>query len=76
MKMYDEGKRSDCNITPFSHLKLRRRITYEQHKSEINVGGDWGTSHVCDGDIVIFQVSQRGTRTRGGTGTRVTAMDV
>ena len=60
-----------CNITPLLHLKHQRRITYERCKLEVDIGRDWGASHVCDSDIVIFEVFQRGVRTRGGSGARV-----
>ena len=49
-------ERSDRNITPSLHLKLQRRITYEWHESEVDVGGDWGAGHVSDGDVIILEI--------------------
>ena len=47
-------KRSDRNITPLLHPKLRRRITYERRESEVDVRRDGGASHVGDGDIGVL----------------------
>ena len=68
-------KRSDRNIAPRLHLKLQRRITYEQRESEVNVRRDGGASHVGDGDIIVIKVFERGTRTRRGTGVWVATTD-
>ena len=67
-KVYNEGKRSNHNITPLLYLKLWRRITYERWESEVDIGGNRGAGHVGDGNIVIFKVFQRGARMRGGAG--------
>ena len=57
-------KGNNHNITSCLHPKLWRRITYEGCKLEVDVGGNWGASHVGDGDVVIVEVIQRGTRAR------------
>ena len=44
---------------------------YERHESEVSKGGNWETSHVGDGDIIILEIFQGGTRMRRGTGVRV-----
>ena len=48
---------------------------YEWHKSKINIGGDPGAGHVRDGNIIVFEVFLRRTRTRRGTGMRVMMTD-
>ena len=69
------GKRSDRNITPRLHPKLRRRITYERRESEVDVRRDRGTHHVGNGNVVIIKVLEGRMRTRGGTRAWVTATD-
>ena len=69
-----KGKRSNCNITPLLHLKLRRGITYERCKSEVSERRDRGAGHVGDGNIVILEVFQGRMRTRRGMGVGVVAM--
>ena len=49
---------------------------YERCKSEVDVGGNQGTSHVSDGDVVILKVFQWGTRTRRRMGVRVIVTDM
>ena len=71
MGKLNKGKRSDHNITPHLHLKLRRRITYEWCESEVNVRRDGGTCHVGNGDVIVFKVFKRRMRMRRGAGTRV-----
>ena len=68
-------ERSDRNITPFLHLKLRRRITYEWRESEIDIRRAGGTSHISDGNVIILKVFQGRMRARGETRARVTATD-
>ena len=48
---------------------------YERHKSEVNVGGNWGAGHVRNGDVIVFEVFQMGVRMRGGTRVMVVAAD-
>ena len=48
---------------------------YERCKSEVDVGGNQGTGHVSNGDVIVLKVFQWGTRTRRGMGVRVMAMD-
>ena len=76
MKTEHVERKEDHNITPFLHPKLQRRITYGWCKSEVDIERDWGAGHVSDGDIVVFKVLQRRTRTRRGARTRVTTMDM
>ena len=68
-------KRSNRNITPRLHPKLRRRITYERRESEVNVRRDGGASHVSDGDVVVIKVFEGRVRARRGTRTGVVAAD-
>ena len=46
---------------------------YEGCESEVDERGNRGTSHACNGDIVILEVLQRGMRARRGVGARVVA---
>ena len=68
-------KRSDRNITPHLHPKLRRRISYERRESEVNVRRDGEACHVGDGDIVVIEVFEGGVRTRRGMRTWVATTD-
>ena len=68
-------KRGDCNITPCLHPKLQRRITYERHESEVDVGRNWGTSHVGNGDVIILKFFSWGARVRRGMRTRIMMTD-
>ena len=72
---YDEGKRSDCNITPCLHLKLQRRITHKGCELEVDIRGNWQTGHVRDSDVVVLKVLQRGVRTRRGLRAGVVAVN-
>ena len=44
-------------------------------KSEVDIGRDGGTSHVADGNVIIFEVFQRRMRAGKGARTRVTMTD-
>ena len=69
-------KTDDHNITPRLHPKLWRRITYERRESEVDVRGDWGTGHVANGNVIVFEVFQRRTRARRGARMGVTTVDM
>ena len=76
MKVGRGRERSDCNITLLLHPKLRRRITYEGRKSEVDVKGNRRTGHVRNGDIIILEVFLQGTRVRRGARTKIVTMDM